>query len=382
MGARTPGTRLLRRCEAVGWTHRRTSKGHVLVTTDRGETFTFSPEANRRGYANALATARRLGLEESERRLAEADGRRHAAVLEADRRRGAGNGRLPATADPGTTDTDPPAERGMYTETVQVTPDWAARHLAIDLPLLDGQPMRQRRLHDRHVETFEAIINRGEWFLSPQGIALSAEGAVLDGQHRLWAVVATGATVPMRVTYNVAPQTFPNLDTGKGRTSADALSILGEANTTHLASAGKLLGCYLRWQADPAGTPHWSNWNRIKLSNTQMLNLIAAHPQLRDAVAHAVSVAPRLRVTTAALATFRHLALRAWPGPEGTQRFDGFWDALTRGQMLAEGDPAYTLREWFPAPARPRHRHAGQIRTPPRSAAAGPAERLGQARAG
>lgn len=67
MATNSAGLQLLRRCRAVGWSDRLTSNGHVLVTTSRGQTFTFTLKAgDPRAAANALADARRLGLAQAE----------------------------------------------------------------------------------------------------------------------------------------------------------------------------------------------------------------------------------------------------------------------------------------------------------------------------
>lgn len=78
-----------------------------------------------------------------------------------------------------------------------------------------------RALRPSWVDTLRLVIQRGEWKLSHQGIALAPDGRLLDGQHRLSAIVAAGRAVPMWVFRNVSPDAFAAMDRGNRRTLAD-----------------------------------------------------------------------------------------------------------------------------------------------------------------
>lgn len=66
----------------------------------------------------------------------------------------------------------------------------------------------------------------GLWRLTPQGIAFSSDGVLLDGQHRLAAIVECGKTIEMWVAYNVPPQVRAVIDIQRVRKEADRL-VLG-----------------------------------------------------------------------------------------------------------------------------------------------------------
>lgn len=93
-----------------------------------------------------------------------------------------------------------------------------------------------RSLKKSLVLFFEEQIKRGEWQLTHQGIAISKTGRLLDGQHRLQAIVNTGLPVEMLVTTELSDATFAVLDTGSGRTAADVLSIDGGQNCIGMAA--------------------------------------------------------------------------------------------------------------------------------------------------
>ena len=91
------------------------------------------------------------------------------------------------------TDNILPASAVPFTNvyTVDVTPELAESWLAgtdVCRPVLN-----------RHVEKFAAEMTAGRWRLTHQGIAFDTEGKLIDGRHRLLAVIRSGATVPMLV---------------------------------------------------------------------------------------------------------------------------------------------------------------------------------------
>jgi len=71
-----------------------------------------------------------------------------------------------------------------------------------------------RPLDQAHVERLARDMKAGRWRLTHQGIAFDTTGLLVDGQHRLWAVIEADVTVPMRVFFNEPPESRHVLDTG------------------------------------------------------------------------------------------------------------------------------------------------------------------------
>jgi hypothetical protein len=124
----------------------------------------------------------------------------------------------------------------MRLEVRQISPSEAARLLQAN--------NNNRNLVSGNISFFEEQLRRGEFQLTHQGIAIGSSGKLLDGQHRLTAIVNTGIPATMLVASDMPDETFLVLDTGRTRTASDALSIIGVANTVHLASAIRLYICY------------------------------------------------------------------------------------------------------------------------------------------
>lgn len=68
-------------------------------------------------------------------------------------------------------------------------------------------------------------MTAGRWLLTHQGIAISDEGVLLDGQHRLRAIVMSGVTVKMCVFREVPRKAQVAMDVHRKRSTADSISL-------------------------------------------------------------------------------------------------------------------------------------------------------------
>lgn len=103
----------------------------------------------------------------------------------------------------------------MNTQVMNVTPEMAQKWL--------GHNSGNRHLRETRVRALVTDMQNGNWRLTHQGIAFDEDGNLLDGQHRLMAVVKSGITVPMLVTTDMSRDTILNLDTGVTRDVSDIL---------------------------------------------------------------------------------------------------------------------------------------------------------------
>tara|TARA_R100001443_G_scaffold107715_1_gene117716 strand:+ start:5059 stop:5922 length:864 start_codon:yes stop_codon:yes gene_type:complete len=129
----------------------------------------------------------------------------------------------------------------------QITPDFAER-------VLETKNTKNRSFKPANLKRLISSIDNGEWTITNQGIAFDKEGNLLDGQHRLLAIIKTGKTLPIMVARNMNPKIFNCIDTGSARTAADGLFIKGSAKSKHLAAGIKV---YLLYHTYPRGT--WRN---------------------------------------------------------------------------------------------------------------------------
>lgn len=121
---------------------------------------------------------------------------------------------------------------------VDVTPDIAAS-------LLERANFGNRKPKPVVVKKYAKLMANGDWRFSPETISISKTGRLLNGQHRMMAVVQSGVTCRFLFATGFDDEVFSVLDRGATRTKADALSI-----DKKLAEAASLLV-----RLDVAGTP-------------------------------------------------------------------------------------------------------------------------------
>ena len=105
----------------------------------------------------------------------------------------------------------------IKSEIILVTPEMATKYLCFN--------EQNRRVRPGWVNYLAYVIRNGEWKATHQGIAFSESGRLLDGQHRLMAIVKADISVNMLVTYGLDDQTFSAIDNGIKRTDEDLTGI-------------------------------------------------------------------------------------------------------------------------------------------------------------
>lgn len=81
-----------------------------------------------------------------------------------------------------------------------------------------------RRVRKAVVDSMASDMVAGLWKLTHQGIAIAHDGRLLDGQHRLHAVIKSGARIATMVFRGCDPDAFDVMDRGIRRTLPDVLN--------------------------------------------------------------------------------------------------------------------------------------------------------------
>lgn len=103
----------------------------------------------------------------------------------------------------------------MRIEEVTVTPAMAREWLKANT--------QNRPLVASTVEGYAKAIRAGHWQLTHQGIAFSVSGRLIDGQHRLSAIVKADVPVRMVVIHDAPENSFDVLDRGRTRSISDVI---------------------------------------------------------------------------------------------------------------------------------------------------------------
>lgn len=88
--------------------------------------------------------------------------------------------------------------------------------------------MHNRRLRVAQIKRYADDMIAGRWKENTfECIKIQADGTIADGQHRLHAVVKSGCSIMFHVVFNVSPDVFTVLDTGRNRNGGDTFKVLG-----------------------------------------------------------------------------------------------------------------------------------------------------------
>lgn len=125
-------------------------------------------------------------------------------------------------------------------------------------------------------------------------------------------------------------EAFKTIDTGKRRSNADALSLLGYKDPALLAAAARMVVSIGRNQLR----------SHEQVTNIQMEQFIEEHPGILDSVGLMKEIKIE-HVLSGAFGAALHYMFSAYDRDEA----DFFFADLAKGSMLSEKDPVFQLRE-------------------------------------
>jgi hypothetical protein len=136
------------------------------------------------------------------------------------------------------------------------------------MEMLDHNTLN-RPLNDQHVKRIANQIIEGKWKFNGDTIKFSTGKEILDGQHRLWAVVEAKMPIKTAVIYGIEAEAFATIDTlRKPRSGADVLALNGATRYRQHTSAA--LQWLLRWQRGIIEV-YQKPTNRIENSDIEMM---------------------------------------------------------------------------------------------------------------
>jgi hypothetical protein len=210
----------------------------------------------------------------------------------------------------------------MSIERVTITPEKAKEILRLNTG--------NRPLALSHVKRLATAMRNGEWAFCGDAIRISTENVLLDGQHRLHAIVDSGVTIDMVLITNLPPETFHVIDTNvRKRSTADVLAISGEQNCNVLAAA---LAVVYAYELGDELTMH------RRPSSVELEAVLARHPNIRDCTRRSYTF---YKLTGQAIDCSLHYLL----GLVDAAKADQFMQRLSTGVGLEQGNPILQLRE-------------------------------------
>lgn len=217
----------------------------------------------------------------------------------------------------------------IETELTTITPAQAAAWLANN--------DKNRALNKSRVAGYAKIMKAGQWQLNGESIKFSEDGDLIDGQHRLHAVVRAAMPIQAIVIRNLPADSFETIDTGRRRSVSDVLGVKGEHNANFLGSALSLI----RYYEDGTLRSDTRRYHGDS-GNIEMLEAYKRHPRLQFAVEEIATAynARRFRFASPSALIVAYYLMSS----EDRDRALKFMHALISGEDLKQGDPILALR--------------------------------------
>lgn len=198
---------------------------------------------------------------------------------------------------------------------------------AIAMDLLEKN-YGNRSLNKDHVERLAKEIKEGRWKINGDMIRIGNSGRILDGQHRLNAVIKSGRTIQTWMMEGLDDDIFDTIDVGKKRSGGDTLASLGEEHPFRLAAALALVDKYMTGRV----------LSYTLYSNGEIKELAEKYPLVRDAIVSKTNGKGILPPAVIDACNY----LFSQKDPKAASEFI---DRVLKGHGLEEWDPAYILRE-------------------------------------
>jgi hypothetical protein len=169
-----------------------------------------------------------------------------------------------------------------------VTTGWnnVTPEIAVNL-LQRNRPGANRRIDPGTVFYYANQMAEGDWKATGQPILIDADGVLQDSQHRLFAVVVSGATIKTFVVTDIEPikNMFAYIDNVRVRTPAVALQTAGFDGVSPIITKVIRIGEEIKHGVyDPAGATKLP-----RMSPARILHLVDDYPNAKKAARSAAS---------------------------------------------------------------------------------------------
>ena len=208
---------------------------------------------------------------------------------------------------------------------VVVDPDRAARWLTMN----DGN----RILRSRLVQKYARDMKAGQWRMTAESINFDWNGRLIEGQHRLHAIVQSGVTLTLHVVHGLDPDVQMFTGTGAPRTVTDALSWGGYKHTTTLGGCAKL---GIIWTENGFRLADQQGLRAV--SHSEIVSFVAAHQDMLLAVEQASHWRKNTPIRPTVLAFTVWLTNKVDPVDT-----DNFFGGIADKQTDGRGDPRLAL---------------------------------------
>jgi hypothetical protein len=217
----------------------------------------------------------------------------------------------------------PSSQDGWY----EITPSDAQK-------FLDEKGPNRPLTESKAVSTAEEIKS-GCFAENGESIIFDENGRLLDGQHRMRAIVLANKPIVSLCVFGIPRRHFVTIDGGRKRTAADALATKEYKNAVISASVARQLFIYKNVSgsiAPGSAIP--------KISNKDILDTMKKNPDIEDAVSFVLSLPALRKIISPSTTAFCYLMASR----QNATKAEEFFSKLASGEQLKTGSPILTLR--------------------------------------
>ena len=219
-------------------------------------------------------------------------------------------------------------DQNIVAEVVTITPENATAWLRCNR---NNRPVRRR-----HIAFLAEEMLRENWQVNGQAIVIAEDEQVLDGQHRLLAIIEAGRAIQSLVVYGISPEAFRTIDTGAVRTGADALCLhFPEITQITIKTAATAVQWCVRLERGSV------NSLGLKVSNTDVIEYVKAHPSILQCSETLQSYPKDSRPLSIGCGT----ALYEMFSRKNSTLADDYMQRFYTGENLERTDPEWLLRQ-------------------------------------
>jgi hypothetical protein len=227
-----------------------------------------------------------------------------------------------------TNETSPELADAPKLDTVRITPEMAVE-------ILNRRNTHNRQVRRSHVEKLARDMVSGKWRVNGEAIKVAKDGTVLDGQHRLLAVAASGVAIWTVYVADLDPDTQYTMDANLKRSNGDHFRLIGESDAFALAA---ILRAAWQWDNGDQGFS-----THIHPTQSDLAVFLTANPGMRRSVEVAGRAYRDFRfLSKTAYGVAHHIISQV---DEHDEHWPEFFARLGDGAEVSTGNPIHTMRK-------------------------------------
>lgn len=194
--------------------------------------------------------------------------------------------------------------------------------------------LHNRKMRIEGAMAYARDMESGNWPVTGDTIKIDKYGVVLDGQHRLQAVIASQTPLKTFVVFGLEPEVQRFVDAGMLRTFKDVLTL---SQVPYASTVSAVLRRIALWEM--GSTLYWSGGGR-RVTHAELVEAFKRNPDVVECARVAERYAPPLRLRRSTVA-FAYWLFSRSDQDEAVE----FLKRVAEGAGLGANDPRWVLRE-------------------------------------